>query len=352
MGVEQLAYVPVRTAGELGRNVLGGDSATVLQEHILARHDRAFFNSKIRKISSRICAKNLLDGVEIIHGHFLYSDGAVALKLHKLFGLPYVVTARNTDLNAFRRLRPDLRSLEKKILLSSAGITTLNHAYADKLLAPYTGEVKALISSKLSVIPNGIESEWLSFSAEQKKPASSQIKCLYVGDLSRNKNIESTILALNLLSRDFDVSLVVVGAGTDSQLKEFRQFQKQYSFLSYMGPIHDRQALMGVMREADVFAMPSFKESFGRVYIEALSQGLPIIYSSAQGVSGFFDRSDFARAVDPYDFKDIAKGLRYLISKRGENTSQCIDAAKQFEWCEVAKKYYSIYSGRVRPMSR
>lgn len=47
------------------------------------------------------------------------------------------------------------------------------------------------------------------------------------------------------------------------------------------------------LREAfsisDIFVMPSKPETFGLVYVEALSQGLPILYAKGEGFDGYFD---------------------------------------------------------------
>ena len=39
-----------------------------------------------------------------------------------------------------------------------------------------------------------------------------------------------------------------------------------------------------IYRENDIYVMPSIIETFGLVYAEAMSQGLPVIYTRGQGL--------------------------------------------------------------------
>jgi glycosyltransferase involved in cell wall biosynthesis len=93
----------------------------------------------------------------------------------------------------------------------------------------------------------------------------------------------------------------------------------------------------------DVFVMPSFKETFGVVYLEALSQGLPILHSIGQGVDGFFDDSRVSEAVDPGSIADIARGIRELAQRRDDVRNSCIDQVRPFSWDRIASRYDQLY---------
>lgn len=47
----------------------------------------------------------------------------------------------------------------------------------------------------------------------------------------------------------------------------------------YVGPVRERAQLLAWFRKADMFVMPSLRDSFGFVFLEAMSQGLPCIGS-------------------------------------------------------------------------
>ena len=61
--------------------------------------------------------------------------------------------------------------------------------------------------------------------------------------------------------------------------------------------------------ESDIFVMPSRYETFGLVYVEALSQGLPVIYTRGQGFDGQIPDGEVGYSVKCNDVNEIAEKL-------------------------------------------
>ena len=59
--------------------------------------------------------------------------------------------------------------------------------------------------------------------------------------------------------------------------------------------MENKSELLGIYRSSSIFIMPSTGETFGLVYIEALSQSLPVIYTKGDGVYGFLENVDIAK---------------------------------------------------------
>ena len=53
--------------------------------------------------------------------------------------------------------------------------------------------------------------------------------------------------------------------------------------------LYQRKNLIEFIGENDIFVMPSINETFGLVYAEAMSQGLPVIYTKGQGFDKQFN---------------------------------------------------------------
>ena len=77
--------------------------------------------------------------------------------------------------------------------------------------------------------------------------------------------------------------------------------------------------------------MVSHGETFGLVYIEALSQGLPIIYTKGQGVDGFFDDMNVGEKADSKSIDSIYNAMKKMIEDYPsyENIG---DKINQFTW--------------------
>jgi glycosyltransferase involved in cell wall biosynthesis len=111
--------------------------------------------------------------------------------------------------------------------------------------------------------------------------------------------------------------------------------------------------LAAIYRAHDIFVMPSFRETFGVAYIEALSQGLPIVFTRGQGVDGYFEPGTVGEAVNPHDAEALKAAILGLAERLDERRSLCVAAAKAFDWQRIAREYVELYqagsTGTMRP---
>jgi glycosyltransferase involved in cell wall biosynthesis len=190
------------------------------------------------------------------------------------------------------------------------------------------------IKDKLVVIPNGIDNYFLA-NQYPKKDIIKAKNFLYIGDFSSNKNIIFIIKAFENLQLFYpDINLNLVGGGgriEGNQEKDIIEYVNNNTSINYLGKIFDRRQLSSVMRENDVFIMVSHGETFGLVYIEALSQGLPIIYTKGQGVDGFFDDMNVGEKADSKSIDSIYNAMKKMIEDYPsyENIG---DKINQFTW--------------------
>ena len=110
---------------------------------------------------------------------------------------------------------------------------------------------------------------------------------------------------------------------------------------SYLGPIYDKKRLCDIFKTHAAFTMPSIHETFGLVYIEALSQNLPIVYTKGQGVDGLFDDS-VGVGVNPTSVAEIKEAIEVVLKspQRYSNRNICFE---QFRWNGIAEKYINLY---------
>ena len=344
LGVQQVVYAAVRTERETRAPTDAGSEVRYHGHFVLKRYHRLLFRSKIRLVERdlRTCVK--LEDYQLLHAHYLYSDGAVAWRIHQRIGVPYLVTVQNTDLNVFMRLRPDLNALMRKVVSEASAVVFFSPAYRDTFLARLPTALAEPVKAKAHVIPLGRDAIWFSASSPQWAADSAVLRVLYVGDFTRNKNVMRLLEASALLSHKRPLSLTLVGGGGDGAREiEAALASGRYPFATALGRVSDVRELKALYAQHDLFAMPSLTESFGLVYIEALSQGLPVLHSVGQGIAGYFPQDPIVEAVDPRSVAAIASGIERLGERTAEVRERCMVAARAFQWPRIAEQYQALY---------
>ena len=71
--------------------------------------DRVSFVLKHKKILADMVKFYNIKRYDLIHAHSLFSNGYIAYKLNEIYGVPYIVAIRNTDVNLFFKKMVHLR---------------------------------------------------------------------------------------------------------------------------------------------------------------------------------------------------------------------------------------------------
>jgi len=89
--------------------------------------------------------------------------------------------------------------------------------------------------------------------------------------------------------------------------------------------------------------MPSITETFGLVYPEAMSQGLPLIYTRGQGFDGQLEDGKVGYSVDCNNPEEILSKIINILDNYKEFSRNCIDNIDKFRWGNITKQYKNIY---------
>lgn len=307
------------------------------------RRDRVFFDYKQVKIRKALEAIIRVNKYDVIHAYTLFTDGNCARKLSKKYGIPYVVAVRNTDVNDFFRLMPHLRNRGIKIMKDASAVFFLSEVYKKQVFEKYIPQnLWTEFENKVKVIPNGIDKFWLDDIPLNNKKINKDenINLIYAGKIDKNKNIRTTQAAMEILSKKgYKVSLTIVGKIIDKD--EFGKIKKDKHTL-YVPP-KTKEMLRELYRENDIFIMPSIKETFGLVYAEAMSQGLPVVYSRGQGFDGQFPEGLVGFSVKSLDAYEIAEKLEEIIGNYECLTAACKKNVEKFNWKNIVRVYEREY---------
>ena len=256
-------------------------------------------------------ARRAARDADLVHAHWLPA-GAVAA----LTGKPFVVQLWGTDVELARRAPQLARRVLRRARLVIAPSTALAEAAHE------------LGAREVRVVPSGIDLP-PDAGAEDEPP-----HVLYAGRLSPEKGI------LDLVAAADGLPLVVVG---DGPLRD--QVPQAIGFLP-------NPELQERLARAAVVAVPSHREGFGVVCLEAMAHGRPVVASAVGGLRDLVVDGETGFLVPPRDRDALRAALERLLADRELRArlgAAARDrAATRFSWDRVSGLTLEAYEAALR----
>ena len=311
-GIEQIVFVPEKRAADLNKNEPHG--VKTVRAMTVKQSDALFFFRKAQRSVPVIEKQIDLSGVTLIHAHTLFTDGSIAERLAKKRGLPYVVTLRYSDLSAIWKYEPHLRPMARRILRGAARVVCLGSAAREKVLGWFSGAARDALDEKLHVIPNGIDPD---------------------------NPTEIPTEALDALNAAHAAGFDVVACGDGPLEEKFCAAMRAGD--RYLGRISGTDAMKAFYADCDVLLVPSSAETFGMVYLEAMSQGVPVLYTKGQGFDGQFPEGEIGYAVPCGDVQAQTEALKRVVQGYAQRSQRCVAGAEKYAWPRIAGMWMRLY---------
>lgn len=156
-----------------------------------------------------------------------------------------------------------------------------------------------------------------------------EVKFLYVGRLSREKNLGLLADAfINVIKAGFRSYLIIVGDGPYRSNLENKLEGYPVLFTGFLVG----EELSAIYASSDVFVFPSATDTFGNVVLEAQASGLPVIVSDEGGPKELMIHNETGYVVKANDRSALVNTLVSLIKDRekikimGERARQFVEA--------------------------
>ena len=352
-GVEQTVIVPLKKKAKKQLNVnipsFKNSQSNIVFLPVLKKYHRFFYKKKISTVLELVKENVDLKKISIVHAGTSFFDGAVAYEIYKLYRIPYITAVRITD-QRYMKFYIFHKNYYYSILENASRVIFINSNLKKYISSAFKFKNERL--NNFVVIANGISTIFLENVVRRRLSIHNPIRLLYSSAFIKRKCLCETIKATAILVKNgYNIKLEAYGMGlpnkgeTKSYINQINKYAEKYDWFN----IHPHVTLnknMELMREADILVMPSYGETFGLVYPEALSQGIPVLYGKNEGFDGLFDDGYIGYAAQPYDVKDITDGIEKIILNYDKIISNIsnIDFVKQFSWHNIAKQYLDIYS--------
>ncbi|HEX7455999.1 MAG TPA: glycosyltransferase family 4 protein [Candidatus Nanoarchaeia archaeon] len=279
--------------------------------------------------------------INLIHSHSALPDGQAALYIKKRLNIPYVLTIHGDDLqNTIYQGRSRKGAIEKVIKESAITIVVSNKL--NKIVEEHFPEVPG---NKVVVIGNGIDQNVFK-SLPKRFPRKREFMILSVGHLIKIKGHDIFLQVLAKLVKKYTIKYNIVGGGAErSNLEKIVKDKNLGRIVNFFGP-QPHEEIPKFMKEADLFVLPSWKEGFGIVYLEAMASGLPVIGCKGQGVEDFVKDGEAGFLVKPKDSNDLYTACAKILSNQKlyeQMSKKAIKIASNYTWQKNAERTLQVY---------
>ena len=215
----------------------------------------------------------------------------------------------------------------------------------DRILVPTEHYRKDLIHhgfepAKLEVMARGVDTQLFhpdkrDSTFYQRYALDGSFKFLYVGRLSREKNVHLLVDALDcLLQAGKAVSLILVGDGPYREELRSQCVGRPVVFTGFL----EGEELATAYASADAMVFPSTTDTFGNVVLEAQASGLPVIVADRGGPPEIVRRHNSGIVVDVSQPEALIDAMEQLSSSPPlcrELRSRGLHSAEQSSWQRV-----------------
>jgi teichuronic acid biosynthesis glycosyltransferase TuaC len=282
---------------------------------------------------------------DVVNTQWLYPDGVAAGWITNLLKIPHVLTALGCDANLFMK-QMNKRPQIIRAIKNADGVTVVSEALRQFLIK------EGFQDKHIDVIPNGVDST--VFHPRDRVHCIKQLNLkhdgkavLFVGQLLEVKGIIYLVEAVERLVKErkkFTFYFVGEGEGRAKYEDEIsrRRLSKYIRFVGNRP--HSEIALW--MGACEVFCLPSLREGFPNVVLEALFSGRPVVASRVGGIPEMVnERNGFL--VEPQNSLSLAEYLLKALEKDWDH-ELILNSVSNFTWERAAEQYFNTFKYAIR----
>jgi len=235
---------------------------------------------------------------DIVICHMIEHSFEICRIISKYYKSPLVVALHNSDLKSLKG-----KNNANSIIRDCNGVVFRSEKIKREALK-YLSNQSHMLSQEIQYILNS--------SIELKKVISQEAINAKIKMANRNfvlvSNLENTNKMVDVVIKAYikmgksDTTLSIIGGGPLKQSLEKMSASKKD--IKFLGEI-EYEEVQRKLNDADVFVLVSRNETFGLVYIEAMSKGCITIGSLGEGIDGFIIDRENGFLCKPGDVKSL-----------------------------------------------
>lgn len=297
--------------------------------------------------------------MDILHVHHPFYIGNLALSAKRALNIPLVFTYHTRYSDYVRMYLPwisehlvvsTVRFFMVRFMNQCDAVTVANDSLKHELL-------RQGVRTPIFLVPPGVDTKKYGRGDRARTRKRFGLKSrdtalLYVGRLAVEKNIYFLMHAFILLHKRMpNMKLLLAGSGPEERsLRTFvarKKLEKYVLFADKENP----DTISGVYRAADLFVYASQTETFGRVIVEAMSVGLPVVALAGPSIVDILSDGITGRIVFQKSPKSFAQCIidlvrnKKLMKEIGIRAK--IEAIHQYDSSVSWKKLFDVYQSLI-----
>ncbi len=192
------------------------------------------------------------------------------------------------------------------------------------------------------IIPNGLDFEKI----QELEPSTAWSDVLFAGRLIPEKGVDLLIRTLPLVKKAYpEMKCYIIGDGPErNNLKKLSSKMNLEKNIKFTGFLKDHDKLLTIMKSSQVLVLPSSREGFGMVVVEANACGLPVVVvknpmnAAVELVKN--DQNGFAVEASE---AALAEGIITALKNKEKMQGACIEFAKDYDWDKVVSNLENFY---------
>lgn len=291
--------------------------------------------------------------LDILHVHYAIPHASAAFIAKQILKeqdieIPVITTLHGTDITLVGK-DPSFEPVVTFSINQSDGITSVSEDLKQDTYDHFK------IDKEIRVIPNFIDLEkFKKLEKDHFKKAicpNGEKLIVHTSNFRPVKRIQDVVAVFQNLKKEIPVKLLLVGDGPErAKIESLCRECGDCDDIRFLGKL---EAVVEVLSVADLFMMPSEKESFGLAALEAMACEVPVISSNAGGlpelnVNGY---SGFLNNVG--DVEGMTKNALHILSDNHLPTfkKNALARAKVFELSKVLPEYENFYEEVIEEKS-
>ncbi|MDY6826352.1 MAG: glycosyltransferase [Bacillota bacterium] len=280
----------------------------------------------------------------LIHAHRAYPEGYIAFQIHKIIGIPYIITAHGSEIHTLPLIKPKLKNNIIEALNSAKKVI-----FVSQQLKESAFEI-GYSKNNFAVIPNGVDTKIFkphakSIVVEKLKIDGGEKKIVgFVGSLISVKRADQLPEIFLKIKSKTDVEFVIVGDGNLKDIIE-RKLEEYDIEAIFTGKILPNE-VASLMNLFDVMILPSRNEGFPCVVLEAQACGCPVVGSNVGGISEAI--GDGGMVVEEGEqFEERFAEAVVRILKMPIDHEYLRKRALNFDWSVIVDKEIEVYKSVI-----